>query len=94
MNEDDFYLSVLIGIVSGLIVLFGSFIAEGIQTKWLKFSVIIVSVFVLYMIFVKILQKRISKKRKWHTILLNLDFKEKQNMKWREWFMILIENST
>ncbi|HJX50505.1 MAG TPA: hypothetical protein VJ438_03515 [Candidatus Nanoarchaeia archaeon] len=64
MNEDDFYLSVLIGIVSGLIVLFGSFIAEGIQTKWLKFSVIIVSVFVLYMIFVKILQKRISKKRK------------------------------
>jgi uncharacterized membrane protein YfcA len=64
MDEDDFYLSILIGIVSGLIVLFGSFIAEGIQTKWLKFSGIIVSVFVLYLIFVKILQKRISKKRK------------------------------
>jgi uncharacterized membrane protein YoaK (UPF0700 family) len=64
MNEDDFFLSILIGIVSGLIVLFGSLIAEGIEQKWLKFSVIIISAFVFYIIFVKVLQRKIRRKRK------------------------------
>ena len=63
MEEDDFCLSILIGIISGLIVLFGSFIAENIQETWLKFAVTITSVFVLFMIFIKIFQKNLKKNK-------------------------------
>jgi len=62
MEKDDFYLSILIGILSGLIVLLGSFVGETIQNTGLKIGVTIAFPFILFMIFVKIFERRTKKK--------------------------------
>ena len=46
MNKDDFYLSILIGVISGLIVLFGQFVGETIQNTALKIGVTIMFTFI------------------------------------------------
>ena len=64
MNKDDFYLNILIGIVSGLIVLLGSFVGETINNTGLKIGVTIVFPFILFIVLVKIMErKRIRKKK-------------------------------
>lgn len=63
MNSDDFYLSILIGITSGLIVLLGQFIGESISNIPLKIAVTIATPFILFMIFVKILERQLKNKR-------------------------------
>ena len=62
MNKDDFYLSILIGIISGLIVLLGQFIGENIPNAGLRIGVTITIPFALFMIFVKLLKNKMKKK--------------------------------
>jgi hypothetical protein len=62
MKKDDFYLSILIGIISGLIVLLGSFVGETIQNLGLKIGVTIAFPFILFAIFVKVFESRTKKK--------------------------------
>jgi len=62
MEKDDFYLSILVGIISGLIVLLGSFVGETIQNTGLKIGVTIAFPFILFMIFAKVLESRKKKK--------------------------------
>jgi len=63
MKKDDFYLSILIGIISGLIVLLGSFVGETIQNTELKIGVTIAFSFILFIIFVKVFEKRTKRKK-------------------------------
>ena len=62
MNKDDFYLSILIGIISGLIVLLGQFVGET-KNIGLRIGVTIAFTFVLFMIFVKLLENKMIKKK-------------------------------
>ena len=55
MKRDDFYLNIFIGIVSGLIVLLGSFVGETINNIGLKIGVTIAIPFILFSIFLKVL---------------------------------------
>ena len=63
MEKDYFYLSILIGMISGLIVLLGSFVGETIQNTGLKIGVTIAFSFILFIIFVKVFE-RITRKTK------------------------------
>jgi hypothetical protein len=58
MKKDDFYLSILIGIISGLIVLLGSFVGENIENVGLKIGVVIAMCFILFAIFIKIMENK------------------------------------
>jgi len=62
MEKDDFYLNILIGIIAGLIVLLGSFVGETISNQSLKIGVTIAMPFLLFAIFVKILERKSKKK--------------------------------
>ena len=63
MKNNNFYLSILIGIISGLIVLLGSFVGETIQNTGLKIGITIAFPFILFMIFVKVFENRTKKKK-------------------------------
>lgn len=63
MDKDDFYLGVLIGIISGLIVLLGQFVGETFQNIGLKIGVTIAFSFILFMIFIKVIENKTKKKR-------------------------------
>jgi uncharacterized membrane protein YfcA len=63
MDKNDFYLNILIGIISGLIVLLGSFVAEPIDNVWLKIGVTVTLCFILFIVFVKIMEKNRKHKK-------------------------------
>jgi hypothetical protein len=62
MERDDFYLNILIGIIAGLIVLLGSFVGETINNTGLKIGVSSAMPFLLFAIFVKVLERKFKKK--------------------------------
>jgi len=64
MNKDDFYLSILIGIISGLIVLLGQFVGESIKNVALKIGVAVTLPFILFIIFIKLFEKKITNLKK------------------------------
>ncbi len=64
MDKNDFYMSILIGIVSGIIVLLGQFVGETIPNLWLKLGVTITFPFILFIIFVKVMDKKLKHKKK------------------------------
>jgi uncharacterized membrane protein YfcA len=62
MKKEDFYLSILIGIISGLIVLLGSFVGENIKNVGLKIGVTVAMCFILFVIFIKIIENKGKRK--------------------------------
>lgn len=63
MEKDDFYLSILIGIISGLIVLLGQSISINIKNTSLKLGLMIITPFILFVIFIKIFEWRMKNKK-------------------------------
>jgi len=55
-------LSILIGIISGLIVLLGSFVGENIKNVGLKIGVTVAMCFILFVIFIKIIENKGKRK--------------------------------
>lgn len=64
MDRDGFYLSILTGIISGLVVLMSSFIGELTDKIWLKFAIVISTPFLLFAILIKLLDKQFKDKKK------------------------------
>jgi hypothetical protein len=61
MEEGDFYLSILIGIIAALIVYMSNFITETIINRWISFGLTITIPFLLFIIFYKYME--FAKKR-------------------------------